>query len=221
MAIGWRGQYSRYRGYFLNIMDLYKKRADLRAFLEVTLSLTTIIIFVTFALKPTILTILSLAQQIEEKEKTYAALLEKTKNLEIATNLIIQNEARIPDINIAVGTSPNPDVIAKQIQALSSKNSVELLGLSIGTATIIGEDTSAKSVSDFKPIEGAGGEMTISISIKGVYSSISAFIKDLENLRIAIKTDTLTVNASTTETGQILVGVISGRVPFTKIKSSQ
>ena len=59
MATGWRGQYIRYRGFFLNIVDLYKKRADLRAFLEVILSISTVTIFLLFALKPTMLTIVS------------------------------------------------------------------------------------------------------------------------------------------------------------------
>ena len=45
MKQGWRGQYYRYRGYFLDILNLYKKRSDLRAFVEVILSLSTITIF--------------------------------------------------------------------------------------------------------------------------------------------------------------------------------
>jgi hypothetical protein len=215
MAQGWRGPYTRYKGFFLNIVDLYKNRADLRAFLEVILSLTTIIIFVSFALRPTVLTILSLLQQIEEKEQTLASLELKNNNLNTATNILSQNQSRISDIDLAVSTSPSPQIISKQVLGLAGKNSVSILGLSLGQATLRGVDTSAKSITDFRPIQNAGGEMTISISLRGDYPSIRAFVKDLENLRIAVKTDILAINSSTTEAGQVVVGVITGRLPYT------
>ena len=39
-------------------------------------------------------------------------------------------------------------------------------------------------------------------------------IKDFENLRIPVKMDVLSVNSSLTDLGQIIVAVISGRVPY-------
>ena len=56
--------------------------------------------------------------------------------------------------------------------------------------------------------------MPVSISVKGNYSNLLAFIKDLENLRIPIKIDSLTINSSQTQEGSIIVGVITARVPF-------
>jgi hypothetical protein len=217
MAAGWRDQYTRYRGFFLNIRDLYKKRADLRAFFEVILSLTTIVIFISFALKPTVLTIISLNQQIQEKERTLAALEEKNRNLDLANELLIQNQARVADINASVGTLPNPETVSKQILGVATKNNTTLLGLSIGQATIVGVDPTGQRPTDFKPIEGAGGEMTISISARGDFQSINSFVGDIENLRIAIKVDSLTVNSSVTEAGQVIIAVIAGRVPYTNI----
>ncbi len=215
MALGWRGQYVRYRSFFLNIFELYKKKADLRAFLEVMLSLTTVSVFILFALKPTVLTIISLTKEIQEKKKFVADLTVKVNNLETATNLLNQNADVVPDIYIAVSTSPNPDTISKQVQGIASKNSVSLLGLSIGQVALSGKDTLAtKKNPDLKNL-GSTGEMPVSISIKGDYASILAFTKDIENSRIAFKIDSFGVNASSTEVGRIMVGVVSGRVPFT------
>ena len=39
MALGWRKDYLRYRSYFLNIVSVYKQRRDLKAFLELILTL--------------------------------------------------------------------------------------------------------------------------------------------------------------------------------------
>ncbi len=215
MALGWRGSYVRYRSFFLNIFELYKKKADLRAFLEVMLSLTTVIVFISFALKPTVLTIISLTKEIAEKKKIVADLTLKVNNLEVASNLLNQNADVIPDINIAVSTKPSPDVISKQIQGVAARNSVSLLGLSVGQVTLAGKETAAtKKNPDLKPM-GSSGEMPISISIKGNFASIMAFAKNIEESRVAVKIDSLGINSSSTEVGQVMVAVVSGRVPFT------
>lgn len=214
MALGWRGQYIRYRSFFLNIFELYQKKAELRAFLEVILSISSITVFILFALKPTVLTIISLNKEINEKKVILSGLDLKVRNLETAVEILNQNVNVLPDIETAVSTPPSPDIISKQIQGLSAKNSVTLLGLSVGQVTIAGKDTlKTKKTSDLKPI--GAGEMPISISVKGSYQSISAFLKDLENLRVIVKIDSLGINSSTTEVGQIMVGVVAGRVPFT------
>ena len=214
MALGWRGQYIRYRSFFLNILELYQKKAELRAFLEVMLSITTITIFIFFALKPTVLTIISLTREIDEKKTTLEALTLKVNNLETAVSILDQNVSVLPDIEIAVSTPPSPDIISKQIQGLAAKNSVTLLGLSVGQVTLSGRDTiKTKKTTDLKPL--GAGEMPISVSIRGDYPALSAFLKDLENLRVIIKIDSLGINASSTEVGQIMVAVVAGRVPFT------
>ncbi|MCK4588646.1 hypothetical protein KAT60_02400, partial [Candidatus Woesebacteria bacterium] len=82
MALGWRRGYLRYKSYFLNVIVVYKRRKDLRMFLEITLSLVTISFFAVFALKPTLLTIAELTKEIKTKEETVAKMDEKIQNLE-------------------------------------------------------------------------------------------------------------------------------------------
>src|SRR5689334_5747586 len=147
MALGWRGQYLRYREFFLNISDLYKKRADLRAFLEVILSISTVTIFLLFALKPTALTIISLLQEIKDKQTTVNALTQKVSNLNTANNVFAENQNLIPDIEESVSTSPEPDTIAQQIEGIAAKNSANILGISIGQVTLVGTIPVKKSSS--------------------------------------------------------------------------
>lgn len=214
MAVGWRGSYLRYREFFLNVLVLYKKRADLRAFFEIILSLTTIAVFLLFALKPTVLTIIDLLQQIEEKRSTVQELNVKINNLQTAQEIYSQNQALISNLDVALTTKASPDLFAKQIQGLAAKNSVSLSGLSIGEITLLGVDNTPKNISDLKPIQGNPKEMPVSISAKGSYASLLTFVKDLENLRMTAKIDALGVTSSQTEAGQVIVVVISGRVPF-------
>lgn len=213
MALGWKGSYSRYRGFFLNIAALYKKSAELRAFLEIILSLSTVIIFSLFALKPTVVTIIDLLQQIKAKEATLSGLTQKVEDLQKASGLIQQNQAFIPNINLAVFTLPKPNIYAEQVLGLSAKDSVDILGFSIDQITLVGTPT-AKGVSELKPLPGDAKEMSFSLSIRGAYSNLAAFIKDFESLRISTKIDSLGINSSITDSSLAITAVVSGRVPY-------
>jgi hypothetical protein len=213
MALGWRGSYTRYKEFFLNITALYKKKAELRAFLEIILSLSTITIFLLFALKPTVITIVSLLQQIKEKQATLSGLTQKVSDLQKASGLLQQNQASIQNINIAVPSLPKPNILAGQVLGLAAKNSVEILGFSINQITLVGPSVN-KGHSDFKPLPGSAEEMPFSVSARGSYPNLIAFIKDFENLRVATKIDTLGINASVREGSTTIVTVISGRTPF-------
>lgn len=213
MAPGWRGSYTRYREFFLNISSFYKKRVEIKAFLEIILSLSTITILILFALKPTILTIVNLFQQIKERQATLSGLTQKVNDLQEAERLLRQNQAFLPNINIAVSTLPKPNIFAEQVFGLSVKNSVEILGFSINQTTLIGTP-SRKSSSDLKPLPGNADEMPFSVSVKGAYSNLNGFINDIENLRITTQIDSLGINSSVTDKGPVIVVIISGRVPY-------
>ena len=214
MALGWRGQYYRYKDFFLNIVSLYKQRRDLRAYLELILSLSTIIIFVVFALKPTALTIISLYNEIQAKQTTLNSLNQKVQDLKKASNNFNQNKDLIPDIDAAVFGNPEPGTISEQILGLASKDSVTLVGVSIGQVVLVGKSVSTKSSADVKPLPANALSMPISISAKGTYSDLVTFIKDFENLRIPSKIDSLTINSSQTQVGSFIVGVITARIPY-------
>lgn len=215
MALGWRGQYLRYQEFFLNIMALYRRRADLRAFLEVVLSLSTIIIFLVFALKPTALTIISLYNEIKEKQNTVAVLDKKIADLRTASNVFNQNRELLPQIDTAVMNVPQTDTVAKQIQGIATKDSASVLGISMGEITLIGTPSKKSAASTgLEPLPGGVMEMPIAVSIRGDFANLIAFLKDFENLRTIAKLDVLGINASTTDTGRVIVALISGRLPY-------
>ncbi len=213
MAPGWRGSYTRYRGFFLNISALYKKKAELRAFLEIILSLSTITLLLLFALKPTVITIVDLLQQIKARQATLSGLTQKVNDLQEASALLQQNQASIPNINIAVSTLPKPNIFAEQVMGLSAKDSIAILGLSINQITLVGTAKTTTSP-DLKPLPGNANEMPFSMSVRGTYSNLAAFISDVENLRITTQIDNLGISSSLTDKGAAIVVIISGRVPF-------
>ncbi|EKD57423.1 MAG: hypothetical protein ACD_57C00307G0001 [uncultured bacterium] len=214
MATGWRGSYYRYKELFLNISVLYKKRADLRAFLEIVLSIVAVIVFVMFALKPTALTIISLVQQIKEERKTLSTLTQKANDLQKAGTLLAQNQRYIDNINTAVSSAPAPDMFMKQIEGLSARHSVDLMGLVVSDVVLIGSPKTIRISGELEPLPESANEMGYSISVKGSFSNIDNFMKELEKLRVISTIDSVTVNSSVTESGRVIVAVISGRVPY-------
>jgi len=214
MASGWKSSYFRYRELFLNVSSLYKKRADLRAFLEIVLSIVAVIVFIMFAIKPTALTIISLMQQIKEERITLSALTKKVNDLQKANVLLSQSQNYLKDIEIAVSSAPSPDLFAKQIQGISAKNGVELSGVAINDVILVGSPKTSRASADIKPLPESATEMEYSISIKGNFANINSFLKDLEKLRAVSVIDGITINSSVTDSGRVIVAVISGRVPY-------
>ncbi len=214
MAVGWRGQYYRYKELSLNLLAIYRQRSDLRAFLEIILSLVTLIIFTVFALKPTALTMISLTKEIKEKQDTLNGLNQKINDLQTANNVFIENQNIIPNIDASVFTLPQPDTISKQIMAVSQKDSVDVIGLNIGQLTMRGPNTIAKETTDLKPLPDGAQAINLSISVRGSYSNLILFLKDLENLRTPIKIDTMTISSTPQVEGIAIVELINGRVPY-------
>lgn len=214
MALGWKGSYIRYRKFFLNIAAFYNEKPDLKKFLELVLSIVAVIVFLLFAIKPTVITIVGLLQQIEEKKQTLTVLTQKISDLQTASTLLDQNKNIIQDIDLAIPSLPNPDILSKQVQGLASKNSTIISGIAVSQVNLVGGGASTKTSGGLKSMPENANEMPFSISVKSDYTNLSNFIKDFENLRVATKIDTLGITSSITDTGRVIVAVISGRVPF-------
>lgn len=215
MAIGWRGQYYKYREFSINLLAIYRQRSDVQAFLEIILSLTTIIIFTVFALKPTILTMISLTKEIKTKKETLAILNQKISDLQTANNIYINQQSKMPIIDSAVPTVPQPDVLAKQLYGLATKNSVTVTNISIDKTLILGNGSVAKAGSEnLKPLPKNAQSMPVTINVKADYKNLLLFLKDIESFRIPINIDGLLISMSKLESGTILTELITGRAPF-------
>ncbi len=217
MAQGWRGQYGRYKEFFLNIVVMYKKREELRMFTETILSLATIIIFLVFALKPTIFTIIDLTREINKKRQTVSELKQKVSDLEVARGVFenLDEDSKIA-VKASIPTSPEPENLAKQIQNLATNDSVTVSAFSVGQVVLFGKPIAQKVNSKLKPLAEGSNEMNFSLSLNGSYENINLYIKDLEKLIRPIKIDSLTINSSETGDQRFIVALISGRVSYLK-----
>ncbi len=216
MALGWRRGYLRYKSYFLNVVAVYKKRKDLRMFLEITLSLVAVSFFAVFALKPTLLTISELIKEIKTKEETVAKMEEKIQNLERAQQFYIQEQTSISLLKDAIPPAPVPDSLVRQVEGATTKHLITILGMTIGEVTLVGEEKVQRRGGDLKALPGGARGVTFSISATSNYLDLAAFLSTLQNLRRPVKIDAATINSSETDIGKFIVLVVTGRTPYLK-----
>jgi Tfp pilus assembly protein PilO len=188
----------------------------LKAFLELILTLAAVSFFALFALKPTILTIIELLREIDTKEKTVEQMNTKIQNLQQAQTLYIQEEARISLLETAIPDNPAPDLFVRQIEGLATSYPVNLLGITIGEVTLLGEEKIQKSKKGVSPLPEESKGISFSISIAGGYQGLVNFLSALEDMRRPVKIDALNIISPQVEETQNLVLVVTGRTPYLK-----
>ena len=216
MALGWRKDYLRYRSYYLNIVNIYKQRQDFKVFLELILTLAAVSFFALFALKPTILTVIELLKEIEAKEKTVEQMNTKIQNLQQAQTLYVQEEAKITLLETAVPDDPAPDLFVRQIEGLATSYPVNLLGITIGEVTLLGEEKIQRAKDNLQPLPEESKGISFSISIAGGYQGLVNFLSALEDMRRPVKIDALNIISPKLKETQNLVLVVTGRTPYLK-----
>jgi hypothetical protein len=205
----WRKEYNRFRKYYSDIVSLYQQKQSFQTFLEIFLSLTTIIAFTLLALRPTVLTISQLLTEIREKEGLVSQMDEKISALQQAQGILVQESVNLARLNTAIPDSPTPETYIRQAEGVAKANNVQILGLSAGEATFLGQ-TQEKRKSSEEALPGGAEGIAVSTSVSGDYPSLASFLSSLENLLRPIFVDNLSIS-STEET---IVLVIGGQIPF-------
>lgn len=215
MALGWRKNYYRYKGYFLNIYEVYKRRPDLKVFLELLLTLATISFFLVFALRPTVLAIVELTRDIRAKEETISKMDTKIQNLQTAQRNYVAQNANLELLETAIPNNPQPDLAVRQLEGLANNSGVAILGLNMGEAVLVGTlSDRQKKANDLESLPQDAAGVAFSISVTGPYPSLQNFLSNLNNMRRPAKIDSLNINSSQIAGGAVLVIIVNGRLPY-------
>ena len=173
MALGWRKDYARYKGFFLNIVDFYKQKKDLLMFLEILLSMATIAIFSVFAIKPTAITIIELMKEIKSKEEVLARMDNKLADLKNAQANYSKEAERIQLLDTAVPLNPAPVTFFRQIQGISSNDSANLESASIDEVVLVGDVKVKKSKGEQESLPSGAEGISFYFDFKANFSALS------------------------------------------------
>lgn len=219
MATGWKKDYFRYKEFFLNVLNLYNTKPNLRIYLELTLSIFTIIIFAIFAIKPTILTVIELNNEIKSKTALVQELNTKIKNLQTAGQILQTNASDLLYLEQALPDTAKPDNLVKQFEILALESNVKIVGISSSDVIINGKSNDKKKSGDQNSIALNADELAFSISISGDYQSLINYLTKLENLRRPLKIDSIAINSTNTDNGKVISLLINGRTPYLNEKN--
>ena len=195
-------------------MGRYKERTDIRAYLEILLSLTTISIFSIFALRPTLLTIAELIKEIDSKEETISKMEQKIGNLAQAQTLFDKERPRIILLGTSIPNLGEPVVFARQVEGLSSKYQPAILGQDFLSKAGNKEKTNKKAVD---PLPEGAEELSYSFELTSAvetYNSLTNFLSDFENLRMLGVIDSLKVSTEEDSGKKSLIMSVEGRLPY-------
>lgn len=219
MATGWKKDYFRYKEFFLNVLNLYNTKPNLRIYLELTLSIFTIIIFAIFAIKPTILTVIELNNEIKSKTALVQELNTKIKNLQTAGQILQTNASDLLYLEQALPDTAKPDNLVKQFEVLALESNVKIVGISSSDVIINGMSNDKKKSGDQNSIALNADELAFSISISGGYQSLINYLTKLESLRRPLKIDSIAINSTNTDNGKVISLLINGRTPYLNEKN--
>lgn len=204
--------YTKFGKYFKYFTKFYDKRPEFKAFLEITLSTIAIIVFSLFAIKPTLTTVALLQKEVQSKTEIIKQMDSKLNNLNTARLVYEQNKDKIGKLNTVIPDKPNPQDITTQIEGLAAKHSVQLVGVSIEKVTLVGNDPEVTQTTPkaFVLPENTKG-MAFETDFVSNYETIQNFLLNLENLRIPVIVDEISIKLNSD--GQIIAGV-KGRTPY-------
>lgn len=174
------------------IRDLNEKPA-MRAYMEIFLTLIAISLFGIFAIRPTMITIGKLLQEIKLKEETLSTMNKKIADLNTAKDLYTKESEKIKLIDEAIPKNPQPDLLALQIEELAKTDNILVKNLGIENIKIAG----TSSLED-------DGKLDLTLNLSGEYSGLIKFAKDIEDLRRPIMYDGLSISSIQDKNGSAL-----------------
>lgn len=218
MRPSWRSNYIRYKSYFSEITAKYKERADIKAYLEILLSLTAISVFSVFALRPTLLTIAELLKEIEAKQKTLTQMQDKIQTLKQAQANYDSEKSKISLLNTAIPERPMPEIFFRQVQNIALEHQIQISAISTGEAIILGESSSEiQNTSEDKPSSPSFNKLKFSLTIElplDNYSLIPNFLTDFTNMRYPAKLNLLRITTKETGKERSLLIFLEGILPY-------
>jgi len=211
--------YQLYKRYAKNLVLIYNKRQDVRTYIELMLSLSVIVVFSIFAIKPTFITIAELQNEIKGKQETLNLLLQKVDDLDTAQALYIQNTNLIQLLDVAVPDGPHPTQHARQIEGLAQTHSAQLVSMDIQRVTLLGAQAPATQTQEITPDQTdlyptSASSIELSFSAQGRYENVKEYIGTIQRMRRPVFIDKISLQPEPEGTGESVILSVMGRTPF-------
>lgn len=152
----------------------YYRLPAVQVSLTLVLSLFVMATFITFALRPTLVAITSLRQEIEESEATLRKLNSKVANLQNASNQLEAVKQYIPAVNSSI---PNEGAkypsLTRDIESIANQTGVVIVSESMGSTMLF-----SRLFSPFAPSKNQSVvALPYSVRVSGEFGNVNAFLR--------------------------------------------
>jgi Tfp pilus assembly protein PilO len=194
MAADFQTTFRRY-GRFYQSSRRYMQRKEVLVSTNVILTLFTVSFFAAFAIRPTALTITRLWREITDKREVRTQLEEKISSLEKAQASLIDVEDDLTLLNSALPPTPDFSRFLRIVEYLASTHSLLLNSSRFQDIELYVSEQAASA---------AAAEVvthSFSLSLRGSFSNIRAFLADLQHLDRTISLRTVSIRGSKKQEG--------------------
>jgi Tfp pilus assembly protein PilO len=177
MALDYRSEYQRYRRYYTYLGPIVKSPI-FRAYFSVVMSIFTVAIFVAFAIRPTLATIIGLQKQIEDKQDFNRRLDEKINAL---SQLQIDYQAVERDLPLVFTALPQDPAVSEAVILL--EKTATAAGVTLTNISIPKADYSRPLPASGAAVASVSSQtVEVSVKISGGFDNLKNFFELLGNL---------------------------------------
>lgn len=194
----------RYSRYFTYIQPVLKIPI-VKSYGGIIINLLALSVFIIFAIKPTVETILVLQKRLEDSNKVLEEISQKSENLSIAKRSYSEMDSSIKaKVQTAVPTSVSLKTLTTSLENIALNNEASISALQIQPLTI----RSVTSSSMDKKLQ----ELSFTYNVEGSYASLVNILKDLQETVRVISIDSLILNK--TDVSSNLLMSVTGKAYY-------
>lgn len=192
-----------YSRYFVNLEGLYKTKKT-KVYTGIIATLITIIFFIVFAIKPTLITIAQLIREVQDQRRVLTTMEEKISDLSKAQTNYLNTESKIYLLDEALPLDAEVNSLTKQLEALGRKSQVSFERFRINEANLEASDEIDQTKK--QPVE-------FNLTVLGSYENLRQFANLLTNLRRIVTIESFVFQIGR-EGGGLLALNINGQAWF-------
>ena len=171
----------------ISVLQEFYQRPVAKVSIELFLSLSAILFFAIFAIRPTLITMSDLLKEIEDKEKLDKQLSQKIAALSTVQPLYLQLQTQLSVLDQAIPSSPQLIYTLKIIEKIASDLQLVITNLAVADIPQeVATNQPALPLTSFERIE-----VPIIIDLTGSYPDIRQFIESLQAYRRSFVIDTI------------------------------
>lgn len=178
---------SRFSRYYTFVRPLLRNKG-VKTYSSIIFSLITIMVFIIFALKPTISTILVLQKNLEEQQLVLQSLQDKVKNLSLGkTNLDKVDSSTKQKLNTLIPNQTDPATLANSLTALAISSQASISGLQFQPTPLISQSKTLSKKYSLQTID-------FTFNVVGSYEDLVTLLQRLNSSARLISISSISFN---------------------------